>query len=189
MKSNPSRNIFVKVRIFWEGHKSLRNLHFTLSYIVPVKSKVKILQNFAAFSERMNFNICRKKKSYKIVRSLGDSTYAYFMTIACVSWVCVCSTQSSCSSSSSRGARAPGGHTRAAAPVGAEEGKEGLQCSHASCLELCRNFQDHFLSSQEEKKLILLRKRCHFNFLEKKQCYYTLTTNPILGVKNCSVHI
>ena len=28
-----------------------------LSYVVPVKSKAKILQNFVAFSEYMNFNI------------------------------------------------------------------------------------------------------------------------------------
>ena len=28
---------------------------FLLSYVVPVKSKVKILQNFVAFSEYMNF--------------------------------------------------------------------------------------------------------------------------------------
>ena len=27
-----------------------------LSYVLPVKSKVKILQNFVAFSEYMNFN-------------------------------------------------------------------------------------------------------------------------------------
>ena len=27
-----------------------------LSYVVPVKSKVEILQNFVAFSEYMNFN-------------------------------------------------------------------------------------------------------------------------------------
>ena len=27
-----------------------------LSYVVPVKSKVKILQNFVAFSDYMNFN-------------------------------------------------------------------------------------------------------------------------------------
>ena len=37
-----------KVHIFWEGHKILRNLHLTLSYVVPVKS-------FVAFSEYMNF--------------------------------------------------------------------------------------------------------------------------------------
>ena len=28
-----------------------------LSYVVPVKSKVKILQNFVAFSEYMNFKL------------------------------------------------------------------------------------------------------------------------------------
>ena len=28
-----------------------------LSYVVPVKSKVKIAQNFVAFSEYMNFNV------------------------------------------------------------------------------------------------------------------------------------
>ena len=46
-----------KVHIFWEGHKILRNLHlaFVLQYVVPVKNKVKISQNFLAFSEYMNF--------------------------------------------------------------------------------------------------------------------------------------
>ena len=33
-----------------------------LSYVVPVKSKVKILQNFVAFSEYMNFN--KKNQNY-----------------------------------------------------------------------------------------------------------------------------
>ena len=43
--------------IFWEGHKILRNLHLTFllcsKYLVPlpVKSKVKISQDFVAFSE------------------------------------------------------------------------------------------------------------------------------------------
>jgi hypothetical protein len=45
-----------KVHIFWEGYKILRNLHLTLSYVVPVKSKVEISQNFVAFSEYMNFS-------------------------------------------------------------------------------------------------------------------------------------
>ena len=51
-----SKNIdyLCKIHIFWEGHKSLWNLHLT-SYIVPVKSKVEISQNFVAFSEYMNF--------------------------------------------------------------------------------------------------------------------------------------
>ena len=46
----------IKVHIFWEGHKILQNLHKTfLSYVVPVKSKVKISWNYVAFSEYMNF--------------------------------------------------------------------------------------------------------------------------------------
>ena len=36
-----------------------------LSYVVPVKSKVKILQNFVAFSEYMNF------KQFDANKSLG----------------------------------------------------------------------------------------------------------------------
>ena len=38
-----------KTKIFWQIFTLL------LSYVVPVKSKVKILQNFVAFSEYMNF--------------------------------------------------------------------------------------------------------------------------------------
>ena len=45
-----------KVHIFREGHKILRNLHLAFVYVVPVKSKVKILQNFVAFSKYMNFS-------------------------------------------------------------------------------------------------------------------------------------
>ena len=33
----------------------MQNLHLALSYVVLVKSKAKILQNFVAFSEYMNF--------------------------------------------------------------------------------------------------------------------------------------
>ena len=44
---------FFKVHIFWERHKILQNLHLT--YVVPVKSKVKISQNFVVCSEYMNF--------------------------------------------------------------------------------------------------------------------------------------
>ena len=44
-----------KVHIFWEGHK----ISTLLSYVVPVQSKVEILQNFVAFSEYMNFNVWR----------------------------------------------------------------------------------------------------------------------------------
>ena len=46
-----------KVYIFWEGHKIWRNLHLTFLCTVD-KSKVKISQNFVAFSEYMNFTSC-----------------------------------------------------------------------------------------------------------------------------------
>ena len=44
-----------KVHIFWESHKIFTLLLSFLSYIVPVKSKLEILQNFVAFSEYTNF--------------------------------------------------------------------------------------------------------------------------------------
>ena len=43
------------VHIFWEDHKILRNLHLTFVLCSARKSKVKILQNCAAFSEYMVF--------------------------------------------------------------------------------------------------------------------------------------
>ena len=48
----------IKVHIFWEGHKILqicKTSTLLLAYVVPVKSKVEISQNFAAVSEYMNF--------------------------------------------------------------------------------------------------------------------------------------
>ena len=38
-----------------------------LSYVVPVKSEVKISQNFVAFSEYMNFNLDFLKQSFVIL--------------------------------------------------------------------------------------------------------------------------
>ena len=47
---------FVKVRIFWEGHNILQNLNLTFVCMYCTdKGKVEISQNFAAFSEYMNF--------------------------------------------------------------------------------------------------------------------------------------
>ena len=42
----------------FQGLRLFQGLHLfqSLEYVVPVKSKVKILQNFVAFSEYMNFN-------------------------------------------------------------------------------------------------------------------------------------
>ena len=48
-----------KVHIFWEGHKILQIFPLLLSYVVPVKNKGKISQNFVAFSEYMNFTIIK----------------------------------------------------------------------------------------------------------------------------------
>ena len=45
-------NFVTKVHVFWEGHNIST---VDLSYVVPVKSTVEILQNFVAFSEYMNF--------------------------------------------------------------------------------------------------------------------------------------
>ena len=45
-----------------------------LSYVVPVKSKVEILQNFVAFSEYMNFTDCPN-------REFMFSNVAYIATV------------------------------------------------------------------------------------------------------------
>jgi hypothetical protein len=45
-----------KVHVFWGGEI----FTLLLSYVVPVKSKVKISQNFVAFSEYMNFKASLK---------------------------------------------------------------------------------------------------------------------------------
>ena len=47
----------------------MRNLHFTFVYVVPVKIKVEISQNFVAFSEYMNFNV---KAKWEIFSSFCD---------------------------------------------------------------------------------------------------------------------
>ena len=46
-----------KVHIFWEGHKICVIFTLLLSYVVPVKSKMKISQNFVAFSEYLKLYI------------------------------------------------------------------------------------------------------------------------------------
>ena len=51
----------IKVHIFWEGHKICKIFTLLLTVCTVVKSKVKISQNFVAFSEYMNF------------KELGDS--------------------------------------------------------------------------------------------------------------------
>ena len=52
---NSSEQIVNFIYVFWEGHKICKMFTLLLSYVVPVKSKVKISQNFVAFPEYMNF--------------------------------------------------------------------------------------------------------------------------------------
>ena len=49
-------NVLVKVQLFWEGHKHLRNRpHGFDIYLVNVKTMRTIAQIFVAFSEKLNF--------------------------------------------------------------------------------------------------------------------------------------
>ena len=46
----------IKVQLFWEGQKNLRNIpHGFDIYLVNVKTMRKIAQIFVAFSEKLNF--------------------------------------------------------------------------------------------------------------------------------------
>ena len=65
LQQNPYQSTFIgkkltklkiiKVHIFWEGHKILRNLHLTFVLCSASRNKVKIPQNFVVFSEYVNF--------------------------------------------------------------------------------------------------------------------------------------
>ena len=48
-------NMYLKVRIFWEGHKNLAHLLPFLHYLVAPNSKWKMGQIVVAFSEHLNF--------------------------------------------------------------------------------------------------------------------------------------
>ena len=89
------KHYYLKVHIFWEGHKIFTLL---LSYVVPVKSKVKISKNFVAFSEYMNFSMlslalawpCRKsdwslfQDKYVSIIWIADNFQNNFCTVLCV---------------------------------------------------------------------------------------------------------
>ena len=61
----------IRVHLFWEGHKILRNLPLLLSSVVPVKNKVEISQDFVAFSEYMNFiNIGPEKCNLNLTKMI-----------------------------------------------------------------------------------------------------------------------
>ena len=52
----------VKVHIFWEAPQFWEIFTLLSSSVVPVKSKVKIWQNFVAFSEYMKGQLISKSK-------------------------------------------------------------------------------------------------------------------------------
>ena len=65
--------MYFKVRIFWEGHRILRNLHLNFVLCTASQILVEISQNFVAFSENMNFiqwNIFLKLRGFNNVRFL-----------------------------------------------------------------------------------------------------------------------
>ena len=48
--------LFIKVQLFWEGHKNVRNRPYGFEiYLVNVKTMRTIAQIFVAFSEKLNF--------------------------------------------------------------------------------------------------------------------------------------
>ena len=51
-----TNNIFVKVQLFWEGHKNVRNRPYGFEILVNVKTMRTIVQIFVAFSEKLNFS-------------------------------------------------------------------------------------------------------------------------------------
>ena len=52
----PSLERYLKFIYSEKATKFCEIFNLLLSYVVPVKKKMKILQNFVAFSEYMNFN-------------------------------------------------------------------------------------------------------------------------------------
>ena len=52
----PSTSSFLKVQLFWGGHKNLRNLPHSLDIcLVNAQTMRKIAQTFVVFSEKLNF--------------------------------------------------------------------------------------------------------------------------------------
>ena len=51
MNNLETEHSFIKVEVLREGHKILQNHHLRFDYVVNVKFKMEISQNFVAFSE------------------------------------------------------------------------------------------------------------------------------------------
>ena len=64
--------LFIKFIFFEKATKFCKISTLLLSYLVTVKSKVKISQNFVAFSEYMNFNSDLRHESLKPKSDLTD---------------------------------------------------------------------------------------------------------------------
>ena len=48
--------IWIKVQLFWEGHKNVRNCPYSFEiYVVNIKTITTIVQIFVTFSEKLNF--------------------------------------------------------------------------------------------------------------------------------------
>ena len=58
-----------------------------LSYVVPVKSKVKILQNFVAYSEYMNFKVQLFFEGHKYVHNHPYAFEIYLVNVNTMSMI------------------------------------------------------------------------------------------------------
>ena len=89
--------IYVKVHIFWEGHKICEIFPLLLTAVHTVKIKRKILPNFVVFSEYMNFTLSflPQRHLYYCIFSIHDflllSMKYYISKTSLVSWFWVAS--------------------------------------------------------------------------------------------------
>ena len=79
------KHYLIKVHVFWEGHKILRNLHLTF-VLLPVKSNVKISQNFVDFSEYMNYNYQKARQIRSSNCIFRNLYYVCTDTYECSTW-------------------------------------------------------------------------------------------------------
>ena len=78
IKNKSTKNISVKVQLFWEGHKNLRNFpHDFDIYLVNVKTMRKIAQTLGAFSEKLTF-----KHISKVIK-MFNKNLTHFVCLTC----------------------------------------------------------------------------------------------------------
>ena len=80
-----------KIHKCWAGHKILRTLHLTFDWHYIGQIKVKISQNFVAFSEYMNFNRgLFEEKSFASVRpKIGGINFRIVGPAVCTDFWCL----------------------------------------------------------------------------------------------------